>query len=573
MRDFAVLYQRLDAATSTRQKRAALLDYIRMAQADPARHGAAAWAIYFLAGGKPRQLAPTKLLRQLAIEEARLPEWLFEESYQRVGDLAETLALLLPESEEQDTAPLDVWMRERLLPLAKLDLQEKFARLRGYARATPREQRFVFFKLITGGLRVGVSRAQVVEALAEAAGVDAKHMAQRMMSYTKSPAPQASDFVALVAVEDAQASPSGQPYPFFLAYALAKEITEMEAALGPVANWIVEWKYDGVRAQIINRKGAWRIWSRGEDLITDAYPELETLREGLPEGVVLDGELVVLDAQKPAGPFDLSGLQPFASLQQRLGRKNISAKMTRALPVVFVAYDLLEHNGEDLRDAPLAQRRALLERLVENTWSRALALGLAPPLRLSPRIDAPDWISLAALREEARARSVEGLMLKARDSVYGVGRRKGSDRANVWWKWKIDPMDIDAVLVYAQRGHGRRSGVYSDYTFAVWSGPAEDPERTLVPFAKAYSGLSDEEMRAVDAVIRKTTNESFGPVRSVRPTLVFELAFEGISLSKRHKSGVAVRFPRIRRWRRDKPIEDADTLQQLHALLKAKADA
>ncbi len=576
MKDFADLYQRLDAATSTRQKRSAILDYVGAARADPARHASAAWVIYFLAGGKPRQIAPTKLLRQLAIEEAKLPEWLFEESYQRVGDLAETLALLSPDGGEEDYAPLDVWMRDRLLPLARLDPQEKFARLRHYARQAPRAQRFVFFKLITGGLRVGVSRAQVIEALSQATGVDTKRIAQRMMSYTKTPAPQASDFRTLIAPAEADSAPAnadGRPYPFFLAHALAKDIGELEDALGPVSNWIIEWKYDGIRAQIVHRQHAWGIWSRGEDLVTEAYPELESLREWLPPGVVLDGELVVLNNEKPKDPSDISGLQPFATLQQRLGRKTVTAKMTRALPVAFIAYDLLEQNGRDLRETPFAQRRALLETLVETAWRSAASFGIESPLRLSPRIEASDWASLAALRRDARARFVEGLMLKARDSAYGVGRRKKNDRVDVWWKWKTDPMDIDAVLIYAQRGHGRRSGVYSDYTFAVWSGPPEDRQRMLVPFAKAYSGLSDEEMRAVDSIIRKTTNESFGPVRSVKPTLVFELAFEGIALSKRHKSGVAVRFPRIRRWRQDKPVEDADTLEQLHALLKASADA
>ncbi len=291
------------------------------------------------------------------------------------------------------------------------------------------------------------------------------------------------------------------------------------------------------------------------------------MQRWLPEGVALDGELVVLRSDGPATPQDLSGLQAFALLQQRLGRKVVSAKMLRELPVVFIAYDLLENEGCDLRDAPQEKRRRALEALVATVVPSARDFGVTLPLRLSPLLEAPDWRSLYEKREEARALGVEGMILKARAGVYGVGRRKGSDRENVWWKWKLDPMSVDAVLIYAQRGHGRRSGVYSDYTFAVWSDPPEADDRALVPFAKAYSGLTDPEMRAVDAIIRKTTVETFGPVRSVAPTLVFELGFEGIAESKRHKSGVAVRFPRMLRWRLDKPVAEADTLQTLRELL------
>ncbi len=571
MKAFAALYRALDAATSIKRKQQALVAYLRAAVDDPARQASAAWAVYFLAGGKPRQLAPTKLLRRLALEEAGLPEWLFDECYQTVGDLAETLALLLPVGDETEELTLDDWMRARLLPLRLLPEEEKYAALCASMRALPQPQRLVFFKLITGELRVGVSRLQATQALALVAGVDQTRMAQRMMGYTQAGrAPIAADFAALTAPasddEDA-ALKGGEPYPFYLAHAFQHPVEEMAEALGPVESWLVEWKFDGVRAQYVQRGGGWALWSRGEELVSESYPELAELCRWLPDGVALDGELVVLHAEGPASPQDLSGLAPFALLQQRLGRKVVSAKTLRELPVAFIAYDLLEKDGVDLRALPQIERRRLLETLVTRTLSRAQDFGASPPLRLSPLLTAPDWPTLYAKREDARALGVEGMILKARAGAYGVGRRKGSDRDNVWWKWKLDPMSVDAVLIYAQRGHGRRSGVYSDYTFAVWSDPPEAPSRTLVPFAKAYSGLTDKEMRAVDSIIRKTTVETFGPVRSVTPTLVFELGFEGIAESKRHRSGVAVRFPRMLRWRLDKPVEEADTLQTLRDLL------
>ena len=578
MKEFARLYRRLDAATSTKSKQQALNDYFRAARDDPARQGAAAWAAYFLAGGKPRQLAPTRLLRRLAIEGASIPEWLFEECYQSVGDLAETLALLLPEASERDEASLETWMRDRLLPLRALSEEDKYAKLSQWARALAPDERLVFFKLITGAFRVGVSKLQVVQALAEVAGIDEKRAAQRMIGFARADRVLgASDFLALIApvVEgEAQALDAGQPYPFYLAQSFQRPVEEMEAVLGPVGDWQIEWKFDGIRAQFVQRGADWRLWSRGEELITDGYPELAALADAVAPGVAVDGELVVLrpPADAPSGADDLRGLQPFALLQRRLGRKQVSARTQADLPVAFIAYDLLERDGRDLRDAPQADRRAALEDLIHKATRDARKSGARLPVRLSPVISAPDWPALATLREHARGLGVEGFMLKARAGAYGVGRRKGGDRVNVWWKWKLDPMSVDAVLIYAQRGHGRRSGVYSDYTFAVWSAEADHADRTLVPFAKAYSGLTDAEMRAVDAAIRATTLETFGPVRSVAPTMVFELGFEGIAASKRHKSGVAVRFPRMLRRRLDKPVAEADTLARLRELLPPGAD-
>ncbi|MGO4609512.1 ATP-dependent DNA ligase [Variovorax sp. 2RAF20] len=549
MRAFAALYRELDASTSSLAKQVALQRYLREADAADA-----AWAVYFLAGGKPRQLVPTKLLRLLAQEAASLPEWLFDESYDAVGDLAETIALLLPPPSEVHDLGLAGWVEQHLLPLreaAKTAPGQLADRLRAQWRQLAVEERLVYFKLITGAFRVGVSKLQVTQALAAVGGIDAKRVAQRLMGYTHIGArPRGDDYRALIAPESSAEQvqkTSGQPYPFFLAHPFNIPLEQFDTVLGSPSGWIVEWKWDGIRAQLVKRAGAVWVWSRGEELVTERFPELAVLGEALPDGTVLDGEIAVWREGK---------VQPFAELQKRIGRKTLGAKLLRDIPVVLLAYDLLEWEGRDLRALPQSERRVLLDELITRMQH--------PSLLPSPMLTGTGWPDLARQREAARTMGVEGMMLKRRDAQYGVGRTKD---VGVWWKWKIDPLSVDAVLIYAQRGHGRRASLFSDYTFAVWDAPPEQADRKLVPFAKAYSGLTDAEMARVDAIIRKTTVESFGPVKSVKPTLVFELGFEGIARSTRHKSGIAVRFPRMLRWREDKPVEEADTLQTLAALL------
>lgn len=548
MKQFAALYRALDASTSSLAKQAALQRYLQgAAPAD------AAWAVYFLAGGKPRQLVPTRLLRLLAQEAAGLPEWLFVESYEAVGDLAETISLLLPPPTEAHDLGLAVWVEKHLLPLRGMAPEQLSDALRAQWRRLAPEERLVYFKLITGGFRVGVSRLQVTQALSALGVLDPKRVAQRLMGYTHiAGQPTAADYAALIAPESSgelDQQSSGQPYPFFLAHPFNLPLEQFDAALGPPSQWLVEWKWDGIRAQLVKRAGRVWLWSRGEELVTERFPELAQMGETLPDGTVLDGEIVVWREDR---------VQPFAELQKRIGRKTLSPKLLREIPAVLLAYDLLEWEGRDLRALPQAKRRVLLDDL--------LTAAQHPSLVASPMLHGESWRDLARQREAARSMGVEGMMLKQREARYGVGRTKD---VGLWWKWKIDPLSVDAVLVYAQRGHGRRASLYSDYTFAVWDGPPEAPQRKLVPFAKAYSGLTDAEMARVDAVIRKTTVESFGPVRSVQPTLVFELGFEGIAKSTRHKSGIAVRFPRMLRWREDKQVEEADTLQTLAALLPA----
>ncbi len=539
MREFARLFIELDASTATNAKVAALQRYLAHASDRDA-----AWAVYFLAGGKPRQSVGSRALREFSITASGLPEWLFNECYDAVGDLAETIALLLPPPSRESSGTLADWIEQRILPLRGQPPAHVLERLRVYADELDGGERFLLIKLIGGGFRVGVSRLLVTRALALHAGLDGKVVAQRMIGYTDSSAPPTAErFRSLVSRDDA-AMPLAHPYPFFLAHALQIPLERFAEELGPPDEWLVEWKYDGIRAQLVRRAGRSWLWSRGEELIGDRFPDVLAELDAVPDGTVLDGELL---AWRDGAP------QPFALLQRRITRKSVTAKVMKDAPAGFIAYDLLERDGEDWRDRPQSERRAALE-----------ALARASRIVVSPEIRAASWEALAERREESRSRGVEGFMLKHREARYGVGRTKAAGRAN-WWKWKIDPLSVDAVLVYAQPGHGRRASLYTDYTFAVWSAATEP--RELVPFAKAYSGLSDEEIRAVDALVRRTTVEKFGPVRALSPTQVFEIGFEGIQRSPRHKSGIAVRFPRMLRWRRDKSVAEADTLDALRVLL------
>jgi len=563
MKHFAALFTELDSTTSTNAKVAALHGYFKIA---PPRD--AAWAVYFLSGGKPRQVVKTATLRALACEAAGIDDWLFDECYHAVGDLAETIAYVLPLDFVGSDVGLAVWMEERLLPLRGLGDIEIAQRIKGYWRELDSRGRFLLVKLVGGGFRVGVSKLLVQRALAAHSGIDAKRIAQRMMGYVDAKTlPTASKFEALIAQSESDAPDvmdAGQPYPFFLAHQLDTPLENLDAKLGPVTDWQVEWKYDGIRGQIVKRAGQVWVWSRGEELVTERFPEIVALASGLPDGTVLDGEIMVWAGNAPAA---------FALLQQRIGRKTLGKKILADAPVTFMAYDLLESVGQDIRMQPQQARRKLLEQTV-----------VGSDLKLSPIECLDSWADFSRLRTESRARGVEGFMLKRMDSAYGTGRTKAD---GLWWKWKIEPMTIDCVLIYAQAGHGRRASLYTDYTFAVWNRqpvdtheaqavvnaiekrePAKEGALQLTAFAKAYSGLTDEEFKQIDSVIRKTTLEKFGPVRSVKPTLVFELGFEGINLSPRHKSGIAVRFPRMLRIRSDKPLHEANTLNDLKLLLK-----
>jgi DNA ligase 1 len=544
MKRFAQLYAALDSSTRTRDKTRALVDYFSQAEAADA-----AWAVWFLTGNRPKAAVKSTHLHAWAAEAAALPDWLFAESYDAVGDLAETIALILPPSDETSDASLTEWVESRLLPLRGQPEDAQRAALLACWNSLGGTERFVFNKLITGGFRVGVSSLLVIRALAEVSGVDAKIIAHRLTG-NWTPSPEA--YRRLVSQAET-AFDAAQPYPFFLAHPLEGD----PAQLGDCGDWQAEWKWDGIRGQLVKRAGQVNLWSRGEELISAQFPEILVAAEALPGGVY-DGEILAVSR---SGADEK--VRPFADLQKRLGRKNPGKKVLADTPVIFLAYDLLELQGEDWRPRPLHERRARLHRAIYS-----LVIDPAGPrvLQLSDLVRAPSWETLALAREESRTRGTEGLMLKRRDGPYGVGRTRGE-----WWKWKIEPWTLDCVLVYAQRGHGKRASLYTDYTFAIWR-DAADGTRELVPFAKAYSGLSDAEIAEVDAFIRKNTLEKFGPVRTVKPELVFELAFEGIQRSARHKSGIAVRFPRMVRPRPDKKAHEADTLADILRLMGAAAD-
>jgi DNA ligase 1 len=568
MRRFAALFQALDASTATNDKVAALVSYFKTVA--PEAPADAAWAVYFLAGGKPRQVLPTARLREVACQRAGVDDWLFEACYQAVGDLAETIALVLPLGTQLSHDSLSLWVEDRLLPLRDLDAEEQMRRIHLAFDVLDAAGRFLLVKLIGGGFRVGVSKLLVQRALAEVTGLDAKLMAQRLVGWTEARATiGAARWADLVApAGSVNAAAQGQPYPFFLAHALHVQPQGALQPLGPAKDWLVEWKYDGIRAQVVKRASQVWIWSRGEELVTDRFPEVVASAQAWPDGTVVDGELL---AWLPGGDVPAA----FQLLQQRITRKNITKKVLVDAPVQLLAYDLLEDAGQDQRDLPQHTRREHLQNFAQQH-----------ALRLSPQVSAADWQAYAALRGQSRERGVEGLMLKHHQARYGTGRTKAD---GVWWKWKVDPLSADAVLIYAQAGHGRRASLYTDFTFAVWSRPPANAEEAqavvdaitrrepapplesgalqLLPFAKAYSGLTDEEMKAVDKLVRASTIEKFGPVRSVRPSLVFEIGFEGIGASPRHKSGVAVRFPRMLRIRHDKPLHEADALADLQALM------
>ena len=530
MRSFAQLIKKLDSTNKTTLKVEALTSYFESA-ADKDK----VWAIAILSHRRPPRPVNTTLLREWASELAKIPLWLFEESYHIVGDLAETIALVIPNSQEHSEKSLNQFLQE-MIELKKKSEEEKKEYLHQNWLELNYYERFVFTKLITGSFRIGVSQKLMTRALSKATGIDEDVLAYKLMGNWE---PQKTSFTKLI-LEENEEDFLSKPYPFYLAYAIENEVHE----LGDVENWSAEHKWDGIRSQVIIRNNELFVWSRGEELVTDKYPEFQDFVGVIPNGTVLDGEIL---------PFPEGEIGSFNDLQTRIGRKNISKALLKKTPVILKAYDLLEWKGEDIRNKSFKERRRILEKLFADVAEEEEV-----PFHLSEKISFTSWSQVAEERERAREEKSEGLMLKKLDSPYLVGRKKGD-----WWKWKVDPLTIDAVLTYAMRGHGRRSNLFTDYTFALW----DEGKTELVTFAKAYSGLTDAEFRKMDAWIKKNTLERFGPVRSVTPHHVFEIAFEGIAESSRHKSGVATRFPRILRWRHDKRIKDANTLEDLKNLI------
>ncbi|RYY39120.1 MAG: ATP-dependent DNA ligase [Chitinophagaceae bacterium] len=528
-RAFADLVLRIGSSTKTNEKLDALVQYFY--EADDKDK---VWMIAIFSGRRPKRVVNSTQLATWAVELTNLPFWLFEESYHTVGDLAETIALLLPENTQlpAHAEPLHHYI-EQLKNLEKESEDARHSFILASWQQMSFNERFVFNKLITGGFRIGVSQKLMVNALAKTLQAEPSVIAHRISGNWD---PSTIPFTELLSAE-AQANDFSKPYPFYLAYAI--EEPELEK-LGAPSEWQAEWKWDGIRGQLIKRNGDLFVWSRGEELMTEKFPEYAALLNLLPDGVVLDGEIIPSVDGKPL---------PFALLQTRIGRKNITRKQLQEAPISFFAYDLLEFGGEDWRTRPLSERREKLDAIVRAAQH--------PILLLSERVPFESWNELAELRQGSRDMGAEGFMLKNLSSAYQVGRKRGD-----WWKWKIDPLTIDAVMIYAQKGAGRRSNLYTDYTFAVRDG------EKLVPFTKAYSGLTDKEFAQVDAFVKRNSLEKFGPVRTVKPELVFEIAFEGIAASNRHKSGVALRFPRISRWRQDKKADEINTLEELKQLLE-----
>ena len=527
MRQFAALVMQLGTSTKTNEKLEALVRYFSQADEKDS-----VWVIAIFSGRRPKRAVNTTQLATYAVELMNLPFWLFEESYHTVGDLAETIALLLPEKKttSENTRPLHYYI-EQLKTLEKQAEETRKKFITDSWMDMDFAERFVFNKLITGGFRIGVSQKLMVNALARTLNIEPSVIAHRISGNWD---PSSVSFTELLS-EHTALSDRSKPYPFYLAYAVEEDVHQ----LGDPDRWQAEWKWDGIRGQIIKRDGELFVWSRGEELMTEKFPEYHSLKEVLPDGIALDGEIIPCIDQKPL---------PFALLQTRIGRKNVTKKQLQEAPIAFFAYDLLEYEGKDWRNNPLEVRRAKLEEIITTLQH--------PALLISPVVSFDTWDELAKLRESSRALGAEGFMLKKKSSVYQVGRKRGD-----WWKWKIDPLTIDAVMIYAQKGAGRRSNLYTDYTFAVKEGDK------LIPFTKAYSGLTDKEFAQVDAFVKRNSLEKFGPVRTVKPELVFEIAFEGIASSNRHKSGVALRFPRISRWRKDKTPEEINTLEDLKKML------
>ena len=527
MRRFAALIEELDSTTKTTKKVAALTDYFKAAPKQDAL-----WAVALLSHRRPSRPVTTTLMRSWAAELAQLPEWLFEESYHIVGDLAETIALLV-QQETKGTPPSLSQCIEEIIALKSKEEELKKRYILERWQSLDNFERFVFNKILTGGFRIGVSQKLMTRALSKAVHIDETILAHRLMGKWS---PQTTTFHELL-IDPNPEDQISQPYPFFLAYALEENFQEKEN----VEEWHIEHKWDGMRSQLIVREGKHFLWSRGEELITDKFPELAQLAQLLPNGTVVDGELL---------PYKEGVIGDFNALQKRIGRKTVSQKLQNDIPIVIMLYDLLEWEGKDVRELPLAERQELLATLYHQVKKEGV------PLLLSEVLQFSSWKEVATEREKAAEKKSEGLMIKHKTSPYAVGRKKGT-----WWKWKSDPKTIDAVLTYAMRGHGRRTNLYTDYTFALWQG------ETLVTFAKAYSGLTDAEIKKVDHFVKQNTLDRFGPVRQVKPELVFEIAFEGIAPSSRHRSGVAVRFPRILRWRHDKKSQDANSLEDLKKLL------
>ena len=526
MKQFSKLISAIEITNKTNAKIDALVKYF-----ETAPNKDKLWLIAIFTGKRPPRPVKTSLMKQWCMEITELPEWLFLESYSTVGDLGETISLLLPKPTNELNLTLSEWMKELKALKPKSEEDKKKFVLNAWS-GLQQQERLIFNKLIGGSFRIGVSKKTLVNALAKLTNTDSNQLMHSIIGNWDIDTISFEELIKGTHIN----YDNSKPYPFCLAYALEKELPE----LGEPDDWIVEQKWDGIRGQIVKRNNEIYIWSRGEELVTQQFPELVEVISDFKDDFVIDGEILAMKD---------NAILLFNDLQKRLNRKNVTKKLLKEVPIGLYAYDILEFNGEDIRETSFAERRKILERIFNS-------IALPPQLKLSFIVQFKKWEELHEIRENSRAINSEGLMLKQKGSPYHTGRKKGD-----WWKWKVDPLTIDAVLIYAQKGSGRRSSKYTDYTFAVKKDDA------LVTVAKAYSGLTDKEITEISRWVNKNAIEKFGPVRTVKPELVFEIAFEGIALSNRHKSGVALRFPRISRWRKDKPVDEIDTIETVKQLI------
>jgi DNA ligase-1 len=526
MKHFAELINALESTNKTNAKIDAIIDYLERAPDDDK-----VWFIALFTGKRPKRNVNTNYMKEWALEITGLPFWLFQESYSSVGDLGETISLILPPPDEKIERTLSQWMHDIISLKGMSDDEKKDFVLRSW-NGLDYTERLIFNKLLGGSFRIGVSDKTLINALTKFTDQESSTLMHSLMGKW---VPDEVSFRELISAENINPDNS-KPYPFCLAYPLEKELED----LGTPDEWLIEYKWDGIRGQIIRRNDEVFIWSRGEELITEQFPEIAEVVQQMKGNFVIDGEILAVKDNKVLN---------FNELQKRLNRKTLTKKMLSEIPIQVFAYDILELENTDLREKPIAARRAMLEELLLNEKPENI--------QLSQSIDFENWTDLNRIRENSRDINSEGLMLKQKNSFYHSGRKKGD-----WWKWKINPLTIDAVLIYAQKGSGRRSAYYTDYTFAVKNGDA------LVTIAKAYSGLTDKEIMEVSRFVNKNAIEKFGPVRTVKAELVFEIAFEGIGFSNRHKSGVALRFPRILRWRKDKTVNEIDDLEEIKKLIQ-----
>jgi len=541
LNNFSELFLNLDSSNSTNNKIEVLKNYFL--SNDPIDNS---WAIYLLTGKSNKRFISGRYLKNLFSELYEYPVWLIDTCYLKVGDSAEVITLLLKnKSTSRKKVLLNISLNELLsktIPdLSKLNDEEKNFKIKNMWETLPEDNHLIFNKILTGTFRVGVSIGLITKSISKLINIDEEIISHRLMGNFE---PSIDSYEFLINKNINLQELNSKPFPFLLANTIEDKIFKHS-----INDFQFEWKYDGIRMQLIKRSGNVSLWTRGQELVNDSFPELVDKMSHIKDDFVLDGELLVWNFKEQIA-FD------FSLLQKRINRKSPTRSIQIKYPIIFIAYDLLEINGRDIREIKLENRRIELEKYFSK-WHNKTENNISAIFKICNLIFPKDWPDALNYKEKSRENNTEGLIIKKKTSIYSSGRKRG-----IWWKYKVDPMQLDAVLIYAKGGSGRRAGLYTDYSFALWK------DKELIKFASAYSGLTNIEIKELDKWIRKNTIEKFGPVRSLKPEMVFEISFEKIQISKRHKSGIAVRFPRITKWRKDKKINDADSLENAYELMR-----